>query len=111
MQQIHQYPPYLNQGEGLLNIIKMNNETHNMIREKLSELTRENRILETPTRTSSSHLNPINIIPKLPSLNRGITDSSISNTTTHDSYSRVPNNNSSSSTHKQSSFYDKVTKR
>ena len=91
MQQIHQYPPYLNQGEGLLNIIKMNNDTHNMIREKLSELTRENRNLEGP-RTSSSHLsiqNPINISKK--PLNRGISDSTMTNTT-RDSYRRVPNN-------------------
>ena len=100
MQQIHQYPPYLNQGEGLLNIIKMNNDTHNMIREKLFELNREERILEGP-RTSSSHLtiqNPIQI--SKPSLNRGISDSSMSNTT-RDSYSRVPNNISSLLTQKQ----------
>ena len=90
MQQIHQYPPYLNQGEGLLNIIKMNYYTHNMIREKLSELTRENRIL--PANDSSSHLtiqNPINISKK--PLNRGISDSTMTNTT-RESYRRVPNN-------------------
>ena len=100
MQQIHQYPPYLNQGEGLLNIIKMNNDTHNMIREKLSELTRENRILEGP-RTSSSHLsiqNPINISKK--PLNRGISDSTMTNTT-RESYRRVPNNISPLLTQKQ----------
>ena len=101
MQQIHQYPPYLNQGEGLLNIIKMNNDTHNMIREKLSELNREERILEGP-RTSSSHLsiqNPINISKK-PSLNRGISDSTMTNTT-RESYRRVPNNISPLLTQKQ----------
>jgi hypothetical protein len=106
MQQIHQYPPYLNQNEGLLNILKINNDNYNMIREKLSELSREERILPGQN-TSSSHLiqNPINI-SKLP-LNRGMTDSSIGSTTM-DSYSRIPNNSSS---HKQSSIYDKVTKR
>ena len=93
MQQIHAYPPYLNQSDSLLNIIKMNNDTHNMIREKLTELNREERILEGP-RTSSSHLtiqNPINISKKPSSLNRGISDSTMTNTT-RESYRRVPNN-------------------
>ena len=76
------------QSDSLLNIIKMNTDTHNMIREKLSELNREERILPNQN-TSSSYLTIQTPISK-PSLNRGISDSTMSNTT-RDSYSRVPN--------------------